>query len=171
MLCIRLIMISGGVTLLKPHGRQHPPLIRLNPRNNGLLHAGARDRFLSSCSEGSVCLDTASTTMMSPIIYEIPPRENDKVSGNMAAWRIHEKQPLPTAQKWLHALGICFPASFRAWPGGEIHTAFQDKEQFITNVQTRALGKNPVFLIATFLSEQPSPGEQGSKWLMAPRRT
>lgn len=64
MLCICLIMISERVTLLKPFGRQHPPLILLNPQNNGLLHAGDCDRFLSPCSEGSVCLHTANTTMI-----------------------------------------------------------------------------------------------------------
>lgn len=63
-LCICLIMISERVTLLKPLSRQHPPLILLNPQNNGLLHAGDCDRFLSSCSEGSVCLHTANTTMI-----------------------------------------------------------------------------------------------------------
>lgn len=38
-------MISERVTLLKPLGRQHPPLILPNPQNNELLHAGDCDRF------------------------------------------------------------------------------------------------------------------------------
>lgn len=63
-LCIGLIMISERVTLLKPLSCQHPPLILLNPQNNGLLHAGDCERFLSSCPEGSGCLHTANTTMI-----------------------------------------------------------------------------------------------------------
>ena len=57
-------MISERVTLLKPFGHQHSLLILLNPPNNGLLHAGDCDRFLSSGSEGAVYLLTPNTTMI-----------------------------------------------------------------------------------------------------------